>query len=47
MQGTSIDDEEFKGIIPRMVSHLFEHISSSPEHIEFRIKIGIVEMYME
>jgi kinesin family protein 5 len=30
-----------------MVNTVFEEISSSPEHIEFRIKVSIVEIYME
>jgi kinesin family protein 5 len=35
------------GIIPRMVKHVFNSISSSSENIEFRIKISLVELYME
>ena len=30
-----------------MVTTLFEEISAAPEHIEFRIKISIVEIYCE
>jgi kinesin family member 5 len=30
-----------------MVNHLFEEIGQSPEYIEFRIKVSIVEIYME
>lgn len=30
-----------------MVETVFEHISDAPDHIEFRIKIAIVEIYME
>ncbi|EAR95613.3 kinesin motor catalytic domain protein (macronuclear) [Tetrahymena thermophila SB210] len=47
MQGASIDDEKLKGVIPRMVKTVFQHISDAPDHIEFRIKISIVEIYME
>ncbi len=30
-----------------MVNTVFNHISDSPEFIEFRIKVSIVEIYME
>lgn len=30
-----------------MVKTVFEHIADAPDHIEFRIKICIVEIYME
>lgn len=36
-----------KGIIPRMVTTVFENIDNSPDHIEFRIKVTLVEIYME
>lgn len=35
------------GIIPRMVKHVFDSISTSSENIEFRIKVSLVELYME
>lgn len=45
MQGPSITDQELKGIIPRMVTTVFQHVNTSPSHIEFRIKISVVEIY--
>jgi kinesin family member 5 len=30
-----------------MVTTVFEHIDQSPDHIEFRIKVTVVEIYME
>jgi kinesin family protein 5 len=36
-----------KGIIPRMVDNVFDHIMKSPEHLEYRLRISIVEIYME
>jgi kinesin family member 5 len=30
-----------------MVNTVFDEISNSPEHIEWRIKVSIVEIYME
>jgi kinesin family protein 5 len=47
MQGPSIDDELYRGIIPRMVESVFNNIEKSPENLEFRIKVSIVEIYME
>lgn len=47
MQGAAIDDIKLKGVIPRMVDTVFQQISDAPQHIEFRIKISIVEIYME
>ena len=35
------------GIIPRMVKHVFSAIENSDENIEFRIKVSLVELYME
>lgn len=35
------------GIIPRMVYTVFEAIDMTPEHIEFKLKVSIVEIYME
>ena len=30
-----------------MVDNVFDHICSTPEHIEFRLRVSIVEIYME
>jgi kinesin family protein 5 len=47
MTGPSIDDEDLKGIIPRMVGTVFETIAKSPEHLEFTVKVSYAEIYME
>jgi kinesin family protein 5 len=47
MTGPSIDDEEFKGIIPRMVRTVFNTIAGSPDHLEFTVKVSYAEIYME
>jgi len=47
MQGPNIDDVRLKGIIPRMVTTVFEAIGESPDHVEFRLKVSLVEIYME
>lgn len=40
-------NERLKGIVPRIVQAIFEHIEESPEHIEFMVKVSLVEVYME
>ena len=47
MLGPSIDDEENKGIIPRMVGGIFEKIESAAEDIEFSVKVSFIEIYNE
>ena len=47
MQGPDINDHEMCGIIPRMVKTVFNDISSLPEHIEFKLKISMIEIYKE
>ena len=41
------EDNEKKGIIPRMISTIFEHIDAAEENIEFLIKISFFELYNE
>lgn len=47
MLGPSIDDDENKGIIPRMVQGIFEKIESAAEDIEFSVKVSMIEIYNE
>ncbi|EGC37120.1 hypothetical protein DICPUDRAFT_94142 [Dictyostelium purpureum] len=47
MQGPSIDDQELKGVIPRMIQTVFECISNADENIEFIVKASYIEIYME
>ena len=47
MLGPSIDDEEHKGIIPRMVGGIFEKIEWAAEDIEFSVKVSFIEIYNE
>lgn len=42
-----VDDDRLKGIIPRMIDTVFSTISTSSEHIEFTVKIGYCEIYLE
>jgi kinesin family protein 5 len=47
MTGPSIDDDDLKGIIPRMVQTVFSTIGDSPDHMEFTVKVSYAEIYME
>jgi len=47
MLGPDIDDDENKGIIPRMVEGIFQKIESAPEDIEFTVKVSMIEIYNE
>jgi len=46
MQG-DIDDENLRGIIPRVVNYLFDIINNSADDIEYTIKISMIEVYNE
>ncbi|KAG1474622.1 hypothetical protein G6F56_000250 [Rhizopus delemar] len=47
MMGSDIDDENSKGIIPRIVEQIFTSINDSPSNIEFTVKVSYMEIYME
>jgi kinesin family protein 5 len=47
MMGADIDNEEQKGIIPRIVEQIFASILASPGNIEYTVKVGYMEIYME
>ena len=47
MLGPNITDEAERGMIPRMVSHIFEEISNAGSEMEFQVKVSMVEIYME
>ena len=40
-------DEAQRGMIPRMVSHIFQEISNAPQETEFVVKVSMIEIYME
>jgi kinesin family protein 5 len=42
-----IDNENLRGVIPRMVKHIFEHIGDAPSELEFSVKVSMIEIYME
>ena len=47
MMGADIGDPEAKGIIPRIVEQIFDRIMKSDSSIEFMVKVGYMEIYME
>lgn len=47
MQGADIDDENTKGIIPRIIEQIFTSINDAPSNIEFTVKVSYMEIYME
>ncbi|KAI4869374.1 kinesin-domain-containing protein [Hypoxylon rubiginosum] len=47
MMGTSIEDEDGKGITPRIVEQIFSSIMSSPPTIEYTVRVSYMEIYME
>lgn len=46
-QGSDIDDENQKGIIPRITEQIFNSILSSPANLEYLVKVSFMEIYME
>jgi len=47
MLGPDIDDEDNRGIIPRLVEGIFQKIEGAPEDIEFTVKVAMIEIYNE
>lgn len=47
MMGGDIEDDEKKGIIPRIVEQIFESIIASPSNIEYTVRVSYMEIYME
>ncbi|CAG8567315.1 5047_t:CDS:10 [Diversispora eburnea] len=43
----NMDDDEFKGLIPRIVEQIFASIIASPSTIEYTVKVSYMEIYME
>jgi kinesin family protein 5 len=41
------DTEAETGVIKRMVNTLFDYIGNSPDYLEFKIKVSVVELYLE
>ncbi|SGY14074.1 BQ5605_C010g06050 [Microbotryum silenes-dioicae] len=46
-QGPDIDNDDMKGIIPRITEQIFQSIMASPGNIEYLVKVSYMEIYME
>ncbi len=47
MMGPDIDNEQSKGIIPRIVEQIFASIMASAGNIEYTVRVSYMEIYME
>lgn len=47
MMGSDIDNDEGRGVIPRIVEQIFASIMSSPGTIEYTVRVSYMEIYME
>ena len=47
MTGYDLSDPELMGIIPRMITTVFSKIEDSDSKIEFQVKVGYCEIYLE
>ncbi|KAI9762895.1 MAG: Kinesin heavy chain [Geoglossum simile] len=47
MMGSDIDNDDTRGIIPRIVEQIFASILASPENIEYTVRVSYMEIYME
>ncbi|KAI9731631.1 MAG: Kinesin heavy chain [Claussenomyces sp. TS43310] len=47
MMGTDIENDEGRGVIPRIVEQIFASIISSPGNIEYTVRVSYMEIYME
>ncbi|KAJ2556714.1 hypothetical protein EV175_001821, partial [Coemansia sp. RSA 1933] len=47
MMGADIDNEDLRGIIPRIVEGIFGQIIDSPPTLEYMVKASYMEIYME
>jgi kinesin family protein 5 len=47
MMGSDMDDDEGKGVTPRIVEQIFESILASPGTIEYTVRVSYMEIYME
>lgn len=45
--GSDIFDPNTMGIIPRMISTVFDHIDASDNNLEFELKVSYCELYLE
>ena len=42
-----MEDMEMKGVVPRVVMNIFDHVEQADENLEFVVKVSFLEIYME
>jgi kinesin family protein 5 len=47
MMGTDIEDDEGKGLIPRITQQIFASIAHADGNVEYTVKVSYMEIYME
>ncbi|KII88481.1 hypothetical protein PLICRDRAFT_41639 [Plicaturopsis crispa FD-325 SS-3] len=47
MMGADIDNDDLKGIIPRITEQIFQSIIESDAHLEYVVKVSYMEIYLE
>lgn len=47
MMGSDIDDEDQKGITPRITEQIFHEMMQSAANVEFAVKCSFMEIYQE
>ena len=47
MYGSDIDDEENKGLIPRIVDEIFNYVDNSDPNVTFQFKLSVLQIYKE
>ncbi|KAH6918553.1 kinesin heavy chain [Coprinopsis sp. MPI-PUGE-AT-0042] len=47
MMGADIDNNDLKGIIPRITEQIFQSIVESDSHLEYLVKVSYMEIYLE
>ena len=47
MMGSDIEDDNLKGVIPRIVEGIFNRILESPPTFEYMVEVSYMEIYME
>ena len=47
MYGNNVENEETKGLIPRIIENIFDFVENSNENISFEIKMSVMQIYKE
>lgn len=47
MMGSDIEDDQMKGLIPRITEQIFASIAGADANVEYTVKVNYMEIYME